>query len=360
MIPHSRPTLGAEEKAAIQAVLESGQIAQGERVMEFEKTLCRFTGRRYAVAASSGTAALGLSFLALGISRGDEVILPSYTCVALLNAVKSVGAHPVITDIDLRDFNLSLTGAKERIGRKTKAVVVPHAFGLPALLDQFEELGVPLIEDGTQALGARARARAVGSFGRVSIFSFYATKMIATGEGGMILTDLPRLAARLHDLRDYDKKERYEFRTNSKMTDLEAAMGIEQTKKLPRFIARRRELARRYREAFRDLAIALPFEDPDRESVYYRYVVRIPKKKREFMRRLALSGIEVKEPVFKPLHQYLGLRDSKFPFTVQALKESCSLPLYPSLSDEACDEVCQAVRDSFAGLLPEKVKLVTS
>ena len=174
----------------------------------------------------------------------------------------------------------------------------------------------------------------------------------------MILTDLPRLARRLHDLRDYDKKETYEFRTNSKMTDLEAAMGVVQMQKLPQFLARRREIASRYREALRNRGLVLPLEDRRREHVYYRYVVRIPKKRKEFMRSLALQGIEVKEPIFKPLHQYLGLADSKFPSTTQAMKESCSLPLHPSLGDEECDQVCQAIRDGFLQPQLEKVKLV--
>lgn len=343
MIPHSRPAIGTEEKEAVMAVMESGDIAQGKKVRELERAFCEFTGRRYAVAVSSGTAALHLSFLALGISPGDEVILPSYTCVALLHALDSVGARPVVVDIDIEDFNISVSEVGKRIGRKTKAVVVPHAFGLPARMDKLQALGIPLIEDGTQALGARVKGKRVGSFGAVSLFSFYATKMITTGEGGMVLTDFPRLAERIYDLRDYDKKETHRFRTNSKMTDLEAAIGLAQLKKLSQFLRRRRELASRYSESLRNSGMILPSEEGDRDHVFYRYVVRIRRKKKEWMRRLVSQGIEVKEPVFKPLHQYLGLADSKFPFTVQAMKESCSLPLYPSLSDEACHQICEAL-----------------
>lgn len=359
MIPHSRPTLGPEEKAAVQAVLESGQIAQGERVIEFERVFCEFTGRRYAVAVSSGTAALSLSFLALGISEGSEVIVPSYTCVALLHAIAGVGARPVVTDIDLGDFNISVPEVRRKISRKTKALVVPHAFGLPARIDELQELGVPLIEDGTQALGAHVKEKKVGAFGVVSLFSFYATKMITTGEGGMILTDFSRLAQKLHDLRDYDKKETYRFRTNSKMTDLEAAMGVAQMKKLPQFLKRRQELASCYSEALEDSEVILPSGGAERDPVFYRYVFRIPKRKRDFMKRLVSRGVEAKEPVFKPLHEYLGLADTKFPFTKQAMKESCSLPLYPSLTNEACRQICEAFRDEKISLPPERVKALT-
>lgn len=344
MIPHSRPTLGPEEKEAVCAVLESGQIAQGPKVMEWEKQFCEFAGRRYAIAVSSGTAALQLSLMALGIERGDEVIIPSFTCVALLHAVDAVGARPVIVDIRLEDLNISLAEVKRKIRKKTKAVIVPHNFGLPARVDELEKLPVSVIEDGTQALGGSIGDKKVGGFGRLSIFSFYATKMITTGEGGMILTNLPKLAERLHDLRDYDKKESYRFRTNSKMTDLEAAMGVEQLKKLPAFVARRREIAQRYQESLRNTGVISPFEASGRRSVYYRYVVRISKRQKEWLRRLRVRGIDVKEPVFKPLHQYLGLSSSQFPAASQAFRECGSLPIYPSMTDSECEEICQALR----------------
>lgn len=359
MIPHSRPTLGAEEKEAVLAVLESGQIAQGKKVMEFEKAFCALTGRRYAVAVSSGSSALHLSFLALGISEGDEVIVPSYTCVALLHAIQSVGAHPVVADIDLGDFNISVSSVKKKIRRKTKALVVPHSFGLPAPVDTLQAFGIPVIEDATQALGAHVNGKPVGSFGVISLFSFYATKMITSGEGGMALTDFPRLAEKLHDLRDYDKKETYRFRTNSKMTDLEAAMGLVQIKKLPQFLKRRRELALQYKEALGSSGVLPPAEASGRDHVFYRYVVRVPKRKKEFMRQLLSQGIEVKEPVFKPLHHYLDLADSKFPFTRQAVKESCSLPIYPSLADGECSQIFRALRAEWPSCASEEAKVLT-
>ena len=345
MITHSRPTLGPEEKRAVEAVLDSGEIAQGEKVASFEKSFCEFTGRRYAVAVSSGTAALQLSLLALGIGRGDEVILPSFTCVALLHALDSVGARPVLTDIDLHDFNLSLSEVKKKIRRKTKAILVPHAFGAIAQVEALEDLGIPLIEDGTQSLGAQIGTKKVGSFGAVSLFSFYATKMITTGEGGMVLTNQRRIAERVLDLRSYDKKSTYGLRTNSKMTDMEAAMGIEQLKKLPIFVERRREIARRYTEALKGWEGILPESERGREHVFYRYVVRVPKRRKEWMRELQAQGIDAKEPVFKPLHQYLRLKDSLFPATALAMREACSLPIYPALSLEACERICQLIQE---------------
>lgn len=345
MIPHSRPTFGSEEKRAVLAVLDSGQIAQGGKVCEFESVFARFTGRRYGVAVSSGTAALQLSLLALGISRGEEVILPSFSCAALLHAVQAVGARPVLADINLEDFSLSVSQVKKKIRQRTRAVIAPHLFGRAGSLGELADGRIFLIEDGTQALGARIGEKKVGSLGVLSVFSFYATKMIATGEGGMVLTDSRRLAEKLQDLRDYDKKEKHCFRTNSKMTDLEAAIGIEQMKKLPGFIERRREIASRYKSALQGTGAIPPGEDSHRDHVFYRYVIRVSQRSKEWLKCLESRAIEVKRPVYKSLHEYLGLSGRQFPATTQAMKETLSLPIYPSLSDEACEEVCAAIRE---------------
>ena len=348
MIPHSRPTLGPEEHQAVEEVLASGQIAQGKKTALFEKRFCEFTGRRFAVAVSSGTSALHLSLVALGIGRGDEVILPSFTCAALLHALAAVGAKPVLADIDPEDFNLTAAEVKKKIRKKTRAILVPHSFGRAARMEEILSFKIPVIEDGTQALGARVGNQKVGSFGAASIFSFYATKMITTGEGGMVLTDFPRLAERIHDLRDYDKKENFRLRTNSKMTDLEAAMGIEQLKKLESFIESRREIAREYHESLANSPVILPTEDPQRDHVYYRFVVRIRKKSQAWLKELEKRSVEVKRPVYKPLHRYLELSDTSFPETARAMKEACSLPIYPSLAPESRVQISHALQASFA------------
>ncbi len=360
MIPHSRPTLGSEEKKACLEVLDSLQIAQGERVASFERSFSELVGRRYAVAVSSGTSALVLSLMALDISRGDEVVMPSYTCVALLHAVRAVGAEPVLVDIEPADFNISVSYVKKKIGRRTQAILVPHAFGRASRMKELLALGVNIIEDGTQALGAQVGEEKVGSFGILSLFSFYATKMMTTGEGGMILTDSKRLADKLYDLRDYDKKNSYRLRTNSKMTDLEAAIGIEQLKKLPFFISRRREIAARYQDAIRNGNFITPTESAGCNHVYFRYVLRIRKGLNHWIKGLKQEGIEAKKPVFKPLHQYLELSDKNFPETVAAMREACSLPIFPSLSDEECGTLCRAIMDlPLAKQKNKKAELVT-
>ncbi len=345
MIPHSRPTFGEEEKRACCAVLDSLQLAQGKKVEEFEKAFCVFTGRRYAVAVSSGTSAFYLSLLALGISKSDEIIIPSYNCAALLHPVVGLGAAPVFADIEIDDFNISARDATGKIRKKTRAVVVPHLFGRAADMEAFERLGIPVIEDGTQALGVSVGKKKVGTFGLMSIFSFYATKMITTGEGGIILTDSKKLADTLRDLRDYDKKETFRLRTNSKMTEIQAAMGIEQLKKLPFFIERRRQIAGQYDQNLRGLGFMLP-QEGNRDHVYYRYVVRIPKKLKALMKNLETGGVEAKRPVFKPLHRYFNHADTLFPATIRAMSEACSLPIFPSLTVEECGHVCQIMQSA--------------
>jgi len=343
LIPHSRPSLGEEEKRVCQEVLSSLQIAQGPKVEEFEKNLCDFVHRRYAISVSSGTSALSLSLSGLGVTRGDEVIMPSYTCAALLHAVDSVDARPVLVDVDADDLNVSVTAIKKKIGKKTKAIIVPHLFGRAAQIDEIVRLGVPVIEDGTQALGASVNGKSVGNFGEVSVFSFYATKMITTGEGGMVLTNSRKLARWINDARDYDKKSTYHFRTNSKMTDLEAAIGIEQLKKLPEFIAGRQKIAVKYQDAFQGLDLQLPFGDAKRNHVYFRYVIRAKKNNKILIRELTDRGIEAKKPIFKPLHRYLNLADSGFPVTINAMKNTCSLPIFPLMDSQSINAVCDAV-----------------
>jgi len=331
VIPHSRPTLGWEEQRACRQVLKSGQIAQGRKVEEFEHAFLRRTGRRYAIAVSSGTSALQLAFHALDLAPGDQVILPSYTCVALLHAVHAFGAEPVFVDIDSDDFNLSVDEVRKRMSTKTRMILVPHTFGRPARMKELLQMGVSVIEDGTQALGARVGCHPVGSMGLISIFSFYATKMMTTGEGGMVLTDSKRLARRILDSRDYDKRINYRWRTNSKMSDLEAAIGIEQLKKLDAFIAARRKIAAGYSRILQDSGVVLPVADQDRDHVFFRYVIRVPGGSGSLLKRLNSKGLEAKRPIFRPLHQLAGLPDRLFPRTIRAQQESCSLPIFPKL-----------------------------
>jgi perosamine synthetase len=341
MIPHSRPTIDQGEIDAVDAVLRSGRLAQGERVLEFEKVLAPLIGAGGAVAVSSGTAGLHLSLLALGVGEGDEVVIPGFVCPALLNAILYVRALPVLADIDRETFNIDVRDLKRRRTGKTKAVIVPHMFGLPADIRDIVALGVPVIEDCAQSLGSRYEGAPTGSFGVLSVFSFYATKVICTGEGGMVAAHDRQLLERIRDLRDYDEKDDHRLRYNYKLTDLQAALGLAQIRRLPVLIERRRAIARQYDAFLRERRLPAPACPPDREHIYYRYVIRT-KQVAELLAAGEEAGIAYRRPVFKPLHHYLGM--TGYPQTEEAFIETVSLPIYPSLSDAEVETILQPVR----------------
>ena len=342
VIPHSRPSLDDEEIRALQNVLTSGQLAQGPQIENFEEELGSFHGLLPGVATSSGTTALHLALLSLGVGPGDEVLLPSYVCSAPLHAVYHSGATPILVDVDPTNGNIDPEDLKKRLTSKSKAIIVVHLFGLPANVREISALGLPVIEDCAQALGAELASRKVGTFGRVAICSFYATKIITTGEGGMLLSSDPDLLARSRDLRDYDKKEDFNPRFNYKMTDLQAALGRSQFQKLERFLGQRGELARVYNEQLATLPFTLPLAQEGR--IYYRYVVSVQEDITELTEKLLKMGIEVARPVYRPLHRYFDLEG--YPGAEMAWNSHVSLPIHPSLTSQDVHRVCQAFQSA--------------
>ena len=339
-IPHSRPTLGEEEIAAVSDVIASGHVAGGPAVKEFEARFAEYLGADEAVSTASGTAALHLTLLAMGVGPGDEVIIPSYVCCALLNAVHYTGATPVLAEIETVSGNLAVEDVKKRLTPYTRVLIVPHLFGLPADMDALLALNVPIIEDCAQCLGASYNRQATGTLGVAAIFSFYATKVICTGEGGMVVTQQKDIADRVRDLRTYDKKKGYKTRFNSKMTDIQAAMGLVQLERLPWFLRRRREIAGHYDAAFQSMDLQLP--PPDSSHIYYRYVLGVKTDVRRWIQKLGDLGIGCDRPIYRPLHQQLQWPG--YPATEKAWQQRLSIPIYPSLDEEEIDRVIEAVR----------------
>ena len=330
---------------AVIEVLTSGLIAQGEKLAAFEQEVARMLGVSGGVGVSSGTAALHLALLAFDVGEGDEVLLPTYACSALLHAVRAVRAVPRFVDSDPSTFNMDPEAARKARSPKAKAMIVIHSFGLPAELDALKGLGLPLIQASAQALGAHYRGRPVGSIGEAAFFSFYATKLITTGEGGMLVSNDERILATVRDMRAYDRKEDDRLRFNYKMTDFQAALGLTQLKQLPRFLERRQAVAASYRERLQALPLQLPLAPPDHAPVYYRYVVKGALRADAYLARLHALGVEAKRPVFQPLHRYLGLEG--FPGAEEAWEKAISLPIYPSLSDEEIDRILEAAEEVF-------------
>jgi perosamine synthetase len=336
IIPHSRPSIGQHDVEAVTEVLASGRIAQGEKVREFERALANYVGKRHGVAVSSGTSALHLALSCLGVGVGDEVIMPSYVCSSPYFATLHAHAVPKIVDIDISNYNICASTIKPQICSRTKAVIVPHLFGTPAELGPILGLGIPIVEDCAQSLGAEYKSQRVGSFGKVSVFSFYATKMITTGEGGMILTDDDECYARLMQLRDYDRKALAPVKYNYKMTDIQATLGLSQLDKLPDFIERRSRIASIYTNAFSEHNIKLQGTTAESKCAFYRYVMMLEDMER--IRKKAHSqGVICERPVFKPLHD--SLASVECPNSDFVHSHALSIPLYPSLSDEEIEYI---------------------
>ena len=339
VIPHSKPTIGSREAEAASEVIESGYIAEGKVVEQFEAAFAKFLGVDHAVSTNSGTSALHLTLLAMGVGAGDEVIIPSYVCSALLNAVHYTGATPVLAEIDSGTSNLDVTDVQKRINVCTKAIIVPHLFGLAADMEPLLKLDVPIIEDCAQSIGTTYHRCPVGTFGEAAVFSFYATKVITTGEGGMIATNSKKIAARIRDLKAYDQRRNYKIRFNYKMNDIQAALGITQLKQLEPIIRRRREIAERYDRAFNSLRIKLPPIDAGR--IYFRYVLGLRMDSDPWMEELARLGIICERPIYFPLHRYLKL--GGYPATEKAWRQSLSIPIYPALTDEEIGRIIESV-----------------
>jgi perosamine synthetase len=348
MIPHSRPTVGAKEKKAVSAVIDSGYLTTGPAVRAFEDGFAQFMGGGYALATTSGLAALQLALYVMK-ERSDQVWLPSYACAALSTAAAHAGVDPQLLDCAPRSF---LAAPAPNDGELRIGV---HLFGeVDKTLDA--QPNSTLIEDVAQAPGAWIDAKyRAGSRGACSIFSFYATKVLCTGSGGMLYSRDSALIEEARDLAEYDKKDDLRTRYSFLMRDMEAAMGIVQLQRLEEFIVRRRSLAKQYWQAFSELLAPeyLPLSPVRTDNngkpthIYSRFCLRLPGRRQEVAQRLATAGIETASPVYRPAHQLLGLDKNNFPHAEAAAQDTLSLPIYPSLSKEEAEiittETCRAL-----------------
>lgn len=349
LLPHSRSTIDTDDIKAVSSVLKSGLISQGEEVDRFETIFSRYHGTKGGIAVSSGTAALHLSLLALGVGKGDSVIVPTYSCIAPYNAVRYTGALPILADtvkdgwsMDAEWVEKYLTNSKKH---NIKAIIVVHLFGRPADMDAFlyisSKYSIPVIEDCALSLGSEYKGNKVGSFGHVSVFSFYATKVITTGEGGMIISDSKEVLRRAKDLREYDEKKDSRLRFNCKMTDIQAALGRSQLKKLPGFIKQRRRIAKRYLEGLQNIPLSLPEKSKHIKDMYYRFVVRM-KNADKFIGDMRAKGIVCRRPVFMPVHRIV--KQTSLPNADKIWKEAVSLPIYPLLKEDALNRIIECTK----------------
>jgi perosamine synthetase len=360
IIPHNKPVIGSEEiKSAVEA-LSNLELTTGKIVTEFESNFAKYIGMPSA-ATSSGTSALHLALIALGISENDEVILPAYTCVTVLLPVLYMKAKPVLADIN-DDYNISVEDLKAKITDKTRAVIIPHMFGYPADMDEIREIceskGIYLVEDCCQSIDAEYKKNKVGSIGDISIFSFYATKVITSIQGGMVCSRNAEWNSIVKDLRDPDQyhsieddlDDRLKYRYT--MSDVEAAIGIIQLKKLDEFIRSRRKISLMYRSMLSDI-VKSPIEEPDKKHIYSRYVVKTPFNSHKIIDKMKNRNIMCTVMHIPPLHKRSIIKKHNsnlhFPKTDEIVNSSISLPMYVSISEEEIACVTDTLNDILKG-----------
>jgi perosamine synthetase len=358
VIPIARPQMGDEEQRAVSAALASGSLAQGPRVAELEERFAAYIGAAHAVATSSGTTALHLSLLASEIGPGDEVITVPFTFIASANSIIFTGAKPVFVDIDERDFCIDPNLVEAAITPRTRAIMPVSLYGQPADMIAIDEIaarhGLAVIEDAAQAHGAAIGDRRSGTWG-AGCFSFYPTKNMTTGEGGMITTGDAALAERAHLLREHGMKVRYHHDRlgyNFRMTDVHAAIGIAQLAKLDANNARRRAIAARYDAELR--GVITPTERPGVTHVYHQYTIRVAQRD-AFVEQLRDRGIGTGVYYPIPVHRQkpfieLGYGDASFPVAERLTDEVVSIPVHPSLTDAEVDAVIAGVNTVAAEL----------
>lgn len=355
MIPIAKPLIGEEEKRAVLDVLDSGMLAQGPRVAEFEKAFAEMCGVAHAIATSSGTTALHTALLAHKIGDGDEVITSSFTFIASANSILYTGAKPVFVDIDPHTFNMDPSKIEAVITERTRAIMPVHLFGLSCDMDTImkiaKERQLTVLEDACQSHGATYKGKTVGSFG-TGTFSLYPTKNMTSAEGGMITTNDNAFMEECRILRQHGMRRRYyhdDLGFNFRMTDIHAAIGLEQLRKLRHFNETRRKNADFFNKHLH--GVITPSVPDGYDHVYHQYTIRVPKGRRDaLMNHLQEhgvgSGVYYPVPVHKQSYysKQLGYRVS-LPEAEGAAEEVLSLPVHPGLSLADLETIVAAVNE---------------
>ncbi|MGC2620174.1 MAG: DegT/DnrJ/EryC1/StrS family aminotransferase [Acidobacteriaceae bacterium] len=375
-IPLSAPDITESEIEAVAAVLRTGRLSLGPQLQAFENAMAACLGAPHAIGVSSGTAGLHLTLLANNIGPGDEVIVPSFTFIAVANAVRYTGAHPVFADIDPNTLNLDPASVEAALTPRTRVLIAVHTFGrpadLPVLLAIAQRHNLLLIEDGCEAIGARINGQPVGSFGDCAVFAFYPNKQITTGEGGMVLTRHPEIARRIRALRNHGRYEsaapqswldHAEVGFNYRLSEMQAALGLAQLARLNEILTRRESIARRYNERLAETPhLHLPTLDvPGQRLSWFVFVVRLAEEctrddRDRVMRALAAEGIATGR-YFAPIHQqpaYAEHPTAPLPVTESIAARTLALPFFNRITEDQMQRVTRTLRTALHSALAHK------
>ncbi|WP_287585365.1 DegT/DnrJ/EryC1/StrS family aminotransferase [Candidatus Borrarchaeum sp.] len=357
----SKPFITQEEIDNVIEVLRSNWIVQGPRVEEFENNFAEYVGTEYAIAVSSGSAALHLALLSIGVKPNTEVLIPDITCISVPNAVSYVGAFPRFVDVNMNTYNISLEALERNISNKTSAVIPIHLYGHPASLDEILDLsnkyGFFVIEDCAQAHGAEYKGKKVGSFGDIGIFSTYATKNMTTGEGGILVTNRREIAKKVRFLRDQDKSSNIPILAyNYKITDIEAAIGLAQLNKLDKLNAQRISNAMLLSSHLKDIdGVKIPFISNYVKHVFHRYTLffepqRFKGSRDELASALEAEGIKNGILYTPPAHRYpyyhkkYNFNNKQFENADLISKSILSIPVHPNLEKQDLIDIVNATK----------------
>lgn len=366
MIPVSKPIIFAKSSKYLNECINSGWISsQGPFVKKFERSFANYLGVKHAISTTSGTTALHLALVALGIKKNDEVIVPTFTMIAPVFAILYTGATPVFVDSDLDTWNMNVSEIERKITKKTKAILVVHIYGHPVDLDPIKTLAkkykLYLIEDSAEALGAEYKNKKIGSFGIVSCFSFYANKLITTGEGGMVVTNNQTLAVKIRSLSDmsYSLKKRFLHTSlgfTYRMTNMQAALGLAQLENVEQLSIKKRQIAQIYNKLLSNLpSLKLPVEKKWAKNSYWVYGVLIKSSKinRDKLRKkLFEKGIDTRD-FFIPTHNQPALKKlginikEKFPIAQKLSRQGLYLPSGPDISIKQIEYVCKTIKEIY-------------
>lgn len=375
-MPFALPDIGQDEIDEVVDSLQSGWLTTGPKTRQFEKEFAHYLGDNIqALAVNSATAGLHLALEAIGIKPGDEVITTTYTFTSTAEVIRYLGAHPVFVDVDPKTLNIDVKRVEHAITSRTKAIIPVHIAGLPCDMDSILSIAhkhnLKVVEDAAHAFPVHYREKYIGTLSSdVTVFSFYATKTITTGEGGMVVTANPEIAKRCSIMRlhgiDRDAFDRYTSEKPSwyyeivapgfkyNMTDIAASIGIHQLKKAHAFKEKRTAIAKRYAEAFKDLPVTLPVMPQTKEDhAWHLFILRLtenaPLSRNEFIQKMSEAGIGCSVH-FIPLHMHpywqktYQLREEDYPIATRAYKGAVSLPIYTKMTDKDVDKVIKTVR----------------